>query len=200
LQVEASRSNECFASLCSQRQPRSFLPTARLRLRDSRPTSLYPGSRNEAVLEPLRFSARDRRSDKKSRRTASGFLAAGQRNTPTCARYSLRERNGKTLVANQRCRFTYRMSGPNNAGSKLSASMTRQDRKRRAVPYLELGKVGKAPRCIPPSCRKAAPDTVPVFAPCYRKELRRGKPVSAPSASPPGFRQAGAFRCVEVRP
>src|ERR1039458_1263473 len=144
---------------------------------------LYPGDRNEAAFEPLRFFVVVRTTGQKPGRFAGGLWASAQRNVPADARQSLRERNGKTLAANRVLRFSQRMSGTDIAGSKLSASMTRQNGRRQAVPCFVLGKDGQPPSFASSLCPQAAADTVPV---------------SAPSASPPGFRQSVVFRRVEV--
>jgi hypothetical protein len=169
----------------SHRPASIFLPYCPASFPRTRRTALYPGTGNEAVLEPLRFFVRDRTSGQKPGRYVPGLLTAGQRNALVCAPQSFRERNRKTLAANRVARFTHRMSGANNAGSKLSAFITRQNRRRPAVPCFELGKEGQTPSVASSPVPQAAADTVPV---------------SAPSSFPLGLRQAAAFRRVEVRP
>jgi hypothetical protein len=127
---------------------------------------LYPGDRNEAVFEPLRFFVVVRTTGQKPGRFAGGLWASAQRNGPGYARQSLRERNGKTLAANLILRFPRRMSAPNNTGSKLSACPTRQERERpSAVSSLELGKEGVTPSVASSPVPRAAADTVPVSVP-----------------------------------
>jgi hypothetical protein len=145
----------------------------------------YPGFRNEAVFKPLRFFVCDGRSGQKPGRFAGGLLAAAQRNASAYARQSLCERNGKRLAANRCLRFSLCMSGTDSAGSKLSAFITRQSGNRPNAGFLiELGKGG-----------------TPVASPmCRLRRHAETVPVSAPFGLPPGFRQAAAFRPVEVRP
>ena len=98
---------------------------------------------------------------------------------------SFRRRNAKSLAANRVPRFTRRMSGANNAGSKLSAVRPRQNRRRRAVP------------CFDNLARWAKP---PVASPLVPQAATETVPVSAPFGLSCGVRHAAVSRPVEVRP
>jgi hypothetical protein len=70
-----------------------------------------------------------------------------------------------------------------NGGSKLCAEVPRHATEN-FLSEISAAQLGKGqgfapPRCIPSYVPQAAEETVPVFAP---SELRRGRPVSAPSA------------------
>jgi hypothetical protein len=144
----------------------------------SRRIRLYPGHQNEAVLEPLRFSVCDRRSNQKSGRCATGLLDLAQRNAAVCARQSLRQRNAKSLAVAPILGFHPIMSAANNSRSKLSALITRQRRKRQGVPSVDNLARWAEPPVASPLVPQAAADT-----------LR----VSGPSASPPAFPRAASF-------
>jgi hypothetical protein len=77
----------------------------------------------------------------------------------------LRSRIGKSLAAKLILRFSFRMSGADSAGSKLSASLTRPHRRRLIASCVEqLGKGVKPP--LHPPCRFGRQaETVPVSAP-----------------------------------
>ena len=94
--------------------------------------------------------------------------------------------------------FSRLMVEADNAASKLCAWDTRH-----AMQFLAFGQKhgstwqggGHPLRCILPPCRKRHADTVPAFAPRHRGQLRRGGPVSAPSASRGGLAAlAGSWR------
>lgn len=169
----------------------SRLSAARSSQHQAQPAAVFHRARRLSIL-PSAVLLRDRKAGRRASRL-SRFPQPDHSATKThniffpTARVpeSLRSRIRKTLAVNRVPRFTHRMRVPNNAASKLSASLTRQHRKRQAVPCVDnLARVAKPP-VASPLVPHAATDT-----------LR----VSAPSASPPCFCQPVISRGVEVRP
>jgi hypothetical protein len=154
------------------------------------PAVIHQARRASVLPSVVRLKVRktEREASRLSRFPQSDHSATGTQYIlfPTAhSANSLRERNRKTLAANRVPGFTRRMTVADIGGSKLSASLTRQNRRRPAVPcFVNLGRVARPP--VPsPLVPQAAAETVPVSA---LFELQ------------PGYRQAAVFRAVEVRP
>jgi hypothetical protein len=137
------------------------------------PPPCFSRARRESALPPLDVAGNPKASPRNGL-TFSSLTAK-----------SFRRRNAKSLAANRVPRFTRRMSGANNAGSKLSAVRPRQNRRRRAVP------------CFDNLARWAKP---PVASPLVPQAATETVPVSAPFGLSCGVRHAAVSRPVKVRP
>ena len=90
---------------------------------------------------------------------------------------SFRNRIRKALVLVGNVRFTRRMIRVDSAGSKLCAEVPRHATRRPlAVSWLQLGKRGRAPHCIPPRPRAASG---------HRAGFRTFRPASPRTAGSP---------------